>query len=72
MHLGEVERRYPLNDHARALLGIGPEFRAPIENDIPTDVENMHTGSDVDSDSEEEIDPAQTDDKVDGGNAMED
>lgn len=24
--LGKVERRYPLNDHAKALLGIGPEF----------------------------------------------
>ncbi|KAH0655763.1 hypothetical protein KY285_030645 [Solanum tuberosum] len=56
--LGEVERRYPLNDHARALLGIGLEFQEPIENDIPTDEENMRTGSDVDSDSEEEIDLA--------------
>ncbi|KAH0669439.1 hypothetical protein KY285_025463 [Solanum tuberosum] len=72
MQLDEVERRYPLNDHARALLGIGPEFWEPIENDIPTDEENMHTVSNVDSDSEEEIDPAQTDDEVDGGDAMED
>uniref|UniRef100_M1DB56 Uncharacterized protein n=1 Tax=Solanum tuberosum TaxID=4113 RepID=M1DB56_SOLTU len=55
-----------------ALLGIGPEFREPIENDIPTDEENMRIGSDVDSDSEEEIDPAQADDEVDGDDAMED
>ncbi|KAG5581295.1 hypothetical protein H5410_051922 [Solanum commersonii] len=72
MQLGEVERRYPLNDHARALLGIGPEFWEPIENDIPTNEENMRTSSDVDSDSKEKIDPAQVDGKVNGGNAMED
>uniref|UniRef100_M1DHJ7 Uncharacterized protein n=1 Tax=Solanum tuberosum TaxID=4113 RepID=M1DHJ7_SOLTU len=58
MDVGEVERRYPLNDHARALLGIGPEFREPIEIDILTDEENLRTGSGVDSDSEEEIDAA--------------
>ncbi|KAH0729637.1 hypothetical protein KY290_000765 [Solanum tuberosum] len=58
MQLGEVERRYPLNDHARALLGIGLAFREPVDNDIPTDEEHARTGSDVDSDSEEEIDPA--------------
>ncbi|KAK4731675.1 hypothetical protein R3W88_024663 [Solanum pinnatisectum] len=72
MHLGDVERRYPLNDHARALLGIGPKFWEPIENDILTDDDNMRTGSDMDSDSEEEIDPAQVDDEVDDGDAMED
>uniref|UniRef100_M1DMK3 Putative plant transposon protein domain-containing protein n=1 Tax=Solanum tuberosum TaxID=4113 RepID=M1DMK3_SOLTU len=72
MQLGDVERRYPLNDNARALLGIVHEFWEPIENDILTEEENMRTGSDVDSDSEEEIDPAQANDEVDGGDAMED
>ena len=37
VQLGEVEKCYPLNDHTKALLGIGPEFRESIDNDIPTD-----------------------------------
>ncbi|KAH0650056.1 hypothetical protein KY284_029968 [Solanum tuberosum] len=37
MQLGDVERCYPLNAHAKALFGIGPEFREPVDNDIPTD-----------------------------------
>ncbi|KAG5585511.1 hypothetical protein H5410_045945 [Solanum commersonii] len=57
---------------ATALLGISLEFRQPIKNDILTDEENIRTGSDMDSDSEEEIYPAQADDEVDGGDAMED
>ncbi|KAH0729728.1 hypothetical protein KY290_000857 [Solanum tuberosum] len=36
LEIGEVNRRYFLNNHAKALLGIGPEFREPTENDIPT------------------------------------
>ncbi|XP_049378221.1 uncharacterized protein LOC125843011 [Solanum stenotomum] len=59
MQLGDVERRYPLNDHARALLDIGHKFRESIKNDISTDEENMRTSSYVDYDSEDEIDPAQ-------------
>ncbi|KAG5605050.1 hypothetical protein H5410_026542 [Solanum commersonii] len=50
--------RYPLNGHAKALLGIGLAFCEPVDNDILTDEEHAHTSSDVDSDSEEEIDPA--------------
>ncbi|KAG5620418.1 hypothetical protein H5410_005636 [Solanum commersonii] len=64
MQLGEVGRRYPLNDHAKALLGIGPEFRKSIDNDIPTDEKHACTSSDVDFDSEEKIDPAQAGDKA--------
>ncbi|KAG5605960.1 hypothetical protein H5410_027452 [Solanum commersonii] len=56
MHLGEVERRYPLNGHAKALLGIGPKFRESVNNDIPTDEENVRTSSDVESDLDEEVD----------------
>uniref|UniRef100_M1DWS8 Uncharacterized protein n=1 Tax=Solanum tuberosum TaxID=4113 RepID=M1DWS8_SOLTU len=72
MQFGEVAKRYPLNDHAKALLGIGPEYRKSIVNDIPRDEEHAHTSSDVDSDSEEEIDPAQAGDEAEGGDAMED
>ncbi|KAG5605137.1 hypothetical protein H5410_026629 [Solanum commersonii] len=39
MQLGDVERRYPLNAHAKALLGIGPEFHEPVDNDISTNEE---------------------------------
>uniref|UniRef100_M1DMQ3 Putative plant transposon protein domain-containing protein n=1 Tax=Solanum tuberosum TaxID=4113 RepID=M1DMQ3_SOLTU len=74
LEIGEVNRRYLLNDHAKALLGIGPEFREPTENDIPTDEENLRTGSDVESDSDEEIDPIQVEAEAeaDGGDIMED
>uniref|UniRef100_M1DG54 Putative plant transposon protein domain-containing protein n=1 Tax=Solanum tuberosum TaxID=4113 RepID=M1DG54_SOLTU len=72
LQLGEVARRYPLNDHVKALLGIGPAFCEPIDNDIPTDEEHAHPSSDVDSDSEEEIDPVQAGDEAKGGDAMED
>ncbi|KAH0672406.1 hypothetical protein KY290_024647 [Solanum tuberosum] len=54
MQLGDVERRYPLNAHAKALLGISPEFCEPVDNDIPTNEERLHTSSDVESDSDEE------------------
>ncbi|KAG5594519.1 hypothetical protein H5410_035751 [Solanum commersonii] len=70
--LGDVERRYLLNDHAKVLLGILPEFHKPIDNDIPTDEERLRTSSDVESDSDEEIDHAQAGDKAEGGDAMED
>ncbi|KAG5570504.1 hypothetical protein H5410_060270 [Solanum commersonii] len=72
MQLGEVERRYPLNDHAKALLGIGPEFREPIDIDISIDEENVRTSSDVESDSDEEVDLDQASDKAVGGDVMED
>uniref|UniRef100_M1DFU7 Putative plant transposon protein domain-containing protein n=1 Tax=Solanum tuberosum TaxID=4113 RepID=M1DFU7_SOLTU len=70
MQLGEVVRRYPLNDHAKALLGIGPEFRKPIENYIPTDEAHARTSLDVDSDSEEDIYPAKAGDEADRDDAM--
>uniref|UniRef100_M1DJM6 Uncharacterized protein n=1 Tax=Solanum tuberosum TaxID=4113 RepID=M1DJM6_SOLTU len=72
MHLGEVERHYPLNGHAKALLGIGPEFREPVNNDIPTDEENVLTSSDVESDSDEEVDLDQAGDEAVGGDEIED
>ncbi|KAG5585359.1 hypothetical protein H5410_045793 [Solanum commersonii] len=72
MQLGEVERRYPLNDHAKALLGIDLEFREPVDNDILTDEERLRTNSYVDFGSKEEIDPTQANDEANGGDAMED
>uniref|UniRef100_M1DA67 Uncharacterized protein n=1 Tax=Solanum tuberosum TaxID=4113 RepID=M1DA67_SOLTU len=71
--LGQVERRYPLNAHVKAMFGIGPEFHEPMDDDIPINEDRLHTGSDVDSNSDtEEVDPAQVGDEVDGRDAMED
>jgi len=72
LEIWEVNRRYLLNNNAKALLGIGPEFRKPTENDIPTDKENLRTGSDMESDSDEEIDPIQAEAEADGDVMMED
>uniref|UniRef100_M1DBL6 Putative plant transposon protein domain-containing protein n=1 Tax=Solanum tuberosum TaxID=4113 RepID=M1DBL6_SOLTU len=72
IQLGDVERRYPLNAHAKTLLGIGPEFRDPIDDDIPIVEEHLRTSSDVEFDSDEEVDPAQAGDEAEGGDAMED
>uniref|UniRef100_M1DCP2 Putative plant transposon protein domain-containing protein n=1 Tax=Solanum tuberosum TaxID=4113 RepID=M1DCP2_SOLTU len=72
VQLGEVERRYPLNAHAKSLLGIGLAFHEPMDDDIPTDDDRLHTGSDVDFDSEtEEVDTALAGDEGDGGDATE-
>uniref|UniRef100_M1D9Y7 Uncharacterized protein n=1 Tax=Solanum tuberosum TaxID=4113 RepID=M1D9Y7_SOLTU len=72
LQLGEVERRYPLNDHTKALLGIGSEFHESVDNDIPIDKERLRTSSDVESDSDDEVDHAQAGDEADGGDAIED
>jgi hypothetical protein len=50
--LREVERRYPLNEHAMAVLGLGPDFYEPTYDDVPTDEDKRRTGSDVESDLE--------------------
>lgn len=72
VQLGDVERRYPLNTHAKAWLGIGPAFHESLDDDIPTDEDRLHTSSNVDSDSDEEVDPAQAGGEADGGDAVED
>ncbi|KAH0686462.1 hypothetical protein KY284_017015 [Solanum tuberosum] len=64
--------RYLLNYQAKALLGISPEFRELTENDILTDEENLRTGSDVESDSDEDIDPIQAEAEANGGDITED
>lgn len=50
----EVEAQYPLNDHARALLGLGPQFVEPIDDDIPSDPDANK--SDTEDDEEEDDD----------------
>lgn len=35
--LDEVERRYPLNEHAMAVLGFRLLFFEPYDDDVPTD-----------------------------------
>ncbi|KAG5632343.1 hypothetical protein H5410_004060 [Solanum commersonii] len=49
--LGQVEMSYPLNVHAKALLGINPEFHEPVDDDIPTDGDKLRSDSNVDSNS---------------------
>ncbi|KAH0753487.1 hypothetical protein KY285_006635 [Solanum tuberosum] len=66
MQLGDVEMRYPLNAHAKALLGIGPAFRESVDDDISTDEERLRTSLDVESDSDEEVDPAHAGDEAEG------
>ncbi|KAK4706687.1 hypothetical protein R3W88_033753 [Solanum pinnatisectum] len=60
--------------HAPTDMQLGQVTRLyePIENDILTDEEHAHTSSDVDFNSEEEIDPAQAGDEANGDDAMED
>ncbi|KAH0636583.1 hypothetical protein KY290_037008 [Solanum tuberosum] len=72
VQVGDIERKYPLNAHAKALLGICPAFYESIGNEIPTDEERLHTSSDVEFDSNEEVDPTQGGDEANGGDAMED
>uniref|UniRef100_M1DRA7 Uncharacterized protein n=1 Tax=Solanum tuberosum TaxID=4113 RepID=M1DRA7_SOLTU len=73
VQMGEIERWYPLNAHAKALLVIGPEFHEMVDGDIPTYEDRLRTGSDVDSNSEMEVmAPTQADDEADGGDAMKD
>uniref|UniRef100_M1DH54 Putative plant transposon protein domain-containing protein n=1 Tax=Solanum tuberosum TaxID=4113 RepID=M1DH54_SOLTU len=72
MQLGDVERRYMLNAHDKALLGIGLVFREQVDDDIPTDEDSLRTSSDVESNSDEKVDPAQAGDEVKGGDVMED
>ncbi|TMW86980.1 hypothetical protein EJD97_020613 [Solanum chilense] len=60
--LHEFNRRYLLNVHAEALLGIGPMFVEPFGNDVPTNEDKLRTSSDVDSDSKDEIEPLPVED----------
>ncbi|KAG5630250.1 hypothetical protein H5410_001967 [Solanum commersonii] len=72
MKLGDVERRYPLNAHAKALLGIGLEFHESIDDDIPTNKDRLRTSSNVESESDKEVDSTQAGDEAEGVMLMED
>lgn len=39
--LDEVERRYLLNEHAKVVLGLGPEFYESTHVDVPTDEDKL-------------------------------
>ncbi|KAG5610810.1 hypothetical protein H5410_022091 [Solanum commersonii] len=51
---------------------IGPTFCELVDDGISTDEERLRTSSDIESDSYEEVYPAQASDEAEGGNAMED
>ncbi|KAG5581027.1 hypothetical protein H5410_051654 [Solanum commersonii] len=72
MQLGDVERCYSRNTHAKSLHGIGPEFCESIDDVIPINEERLRTSSDVESDSNEEVDLDQAGDEAEGGDVMED
>lgn len=42
--LQKVATRYPINAHPNAVLGIGPQFIKPVEDDIPVDPDDACTG----------------------------
>lgn len=52
--MDEVERKYLLDEHVEALLGLGLEFMEPVWNDILTDEDKMRTMSNSESDSDTE------------------
>ncbi|KAG5570995.1 hypothetical protein H5410_060761 [Solanum commersonii] len=49
-----------------------PEFRESVDDDIPINEERQCTSSDVEYDSDEEVDHAQAGEEANGGEAMED
>uniref|UniRef100_M1DQL3 Putative plant transposon protein domain-containing protein n=1 Tax=Solanum tuberosum TaxID=4113 RepID=M1DQL3_SOLTU len=52
--LDEVATKYPLNEQAEELLGLGRAFIEPVWDDVPTDEDKRRTMSDSESDSKEE------------------
>lgn len=55
--LQEVDAPYPLNAHANAVLGIGPQFIKPLEDDIPTDPDEVRAGLDTEEEDIKEEPP---------------
>ncbi|KAG5620326.1 hypothetical protein H5410_005544 [Solanum commersonii] len=52
--LDEIASRYPLNEHAEALLGLEPSFVEAVWDDVPIDEDKRRTMSDSESDSDAE------------------
>lgn len=50
--LQDVKARYPLNDHAKAMLGIRPRSVKLVEDNIPTDLGEEHDESKESEDKE--------------------
>ncbi|KAG5620255.1 hypothetical protein H5410_005473 [Solanum commersonii] len=53
--LDEIKTKYPLNEHAEALLGLGLTFIKPIWDDVLTDEHKRRTMLDSESNSEAEL-----------------
>lgn len=66
----DVNRHNSLNAHAEALLCIRQDF-IELFVDIPMDEDNFCTGSDVDLDSEDEMDIPQAEDGARGNDVMD-
>uniref|UniRef100_M1DFT2 Uncharacterized protein n=1 Tax=Solanum tuberosum TaxID=4113 RepID=M1DFT2_SOLTU len=47
--LSDVADMYPLNAHAKTVLGIEPSFFEPVDDDVHIVEDNLQTGSDVDT-----------------------
>lgn len=69
---GEIERDYTQNAHIEDLIGVGRTFHQPVSYDIPTDEDRLHTSSDVESNSNEEVDPVQACDESERVDAIYD
>ncbi|KAG5605047.1 hypothetical protein H5410_026539 [Solanum commersonii] len=56
VQLDKNAMKYPLNEHAEALLGLGPAFLEPVWDDVLTDEDKWQTMSDSESDFEADED----------------
>lgn len=50
--MDKVATKYPLNEHAKSMLGLGPEFLESVWDDVPTNEDKRRTTSDSESDSD--------------------
>ena len=61
--LRQLDYDYPLNEHARAMCGVGVNFEEPLDDDVPTDDDHQLLDSDVEDNSDDE----DSDDDSDAG-----
>lgn len=66
-----IEYKYPLNEHTKVVLRLGPNLFEPTYDDIPTNGDKLHTGSDVDSNLEDEDDKPLALEDVEDDDVME-
>ncbi|KAG5632625.1 hypothetical protein H5410_004342 [Solanum commersonii] len=68
-----MDHMYPLNMHARTVLGIEPTFIDPVDDDVPIDEDNLQTNSDVDTVFDtKDVDPLQAVEEAKGEDAIDD